>query len=55
MEKREGITKVKLVMDEKANALITNEIGKGPFHILRDNYIQIYQYRKELHEKGIIN
>ena len=34
-------------MGEEATTIISDELGEGPFHILRDNYISVYQYEGE--------
>ena len=40
-EKKRGIKAVELIAREKADILVVRTVMKGPFHMLRDNYIKI--------------
>lgn len=48
MEKKKGIAITEMLQDEGASVLITGSIGEGPFHILRDSFIQVYQLSSEV-------
>jgi len=41
LSKKKGIITAKLLIKRKANALLTEELGEGPFHVSKDNLIQI--------------
>ena len=40
-EKKRGLKVVELIIREKSNVLVTRNVGEGPFHMLRDNFIKI--------------
>ena len=46
LEKKRGKTITDLLLSENANVLLSDEVGEGPFHILRDSFVQV------LHVKG---
>jgi predicted Fe-Mo cluster-binding NifX family protein len=48
LEKRRGISITEMILDEGATTLLTGNIGEGPFHILRDSFVQIYQLPEEM-------
>jgi len=43
LERRRGITITDLITEEKTTTLLTSKIGEGPFHILRDTFVEIYE------------
>ena len=48
LEKRRGISITEMILDEGATTLLTGNIGEGPFHILRDSFVQIYKLPEEM-------
>jgi cation diffusion facilitator family transporter len=48
LEKRRGISITEMILDEGATTLLTGNIREGPFHILRDSFVQIYQLPEEM-------
>lgn len=42
LSKRRGITSADFLIAERVNAVIAGELGEGPFHVLRDGFVQIY-------------
>ena len=43
LEKAKGITTAKFLIENGADVLLTKEVGEGPFHVLRDNFVKIYK------------
>ena len=43
LQHKKGIQAADLLVKEKVDVLLTAEIGEGPFHVLGNNLIQIYQ------------
>ena len=43
LERKRGVTLAKLLIKEEITTLLTGEIGEGPFHYLRDSFIEIYK------------
>ncbi len=43
MGKKRGIIAANLLVEQKVDALLTRELGGGPFHTLRDNLIRVYR------------
>ena len=42
LSKKRGITSAKFLVAERANTLLAGQLGEGPFHVLRDNLVEIY-------------
>jgi cation diffusion facilitator family transporter len=40
--RKRGVTISELILGEEATTLLTAEIGEGPYHILRDSFVEIY-------------
>jgi cation diffusion facilitator family transporter len=47
LKKKKGITMANLLVEEEATTLLTNRIGEGPFHYLRDSFVEIYELPEE--------
>ena len=47
LPKKRGVKTANFLIANHVNTLLTGEIGKSPFHTLRDNFIEIYEIRKE--------
>lgn len=43
LSKKKGINAAKFLIEEKVNTLIVGELGEAPFHILKDNLVEIYK------------
>jgi cation diffusion facilitator family transporter len=43
LEKKRGITSAYFLIGHKVNALLTKDLGEGPFHVLKDNLVKIYK------------
>lgn len=42
-EKGRGKTITDFLLDEEVTALLADEVGEGPFHILRDSFVEVYK------------
>jgi cation diffusion facilitator family transporter len=42
LTQKKGITAAHLLIEEKVDIVLTGGLGEGPFHVLRDNLVQIY-------------
>ena len=42
-EARAGVTTANFLVKQKIDILLTKELGEAPFHILRDNFIDIFK------------
>jgi len=42
LERKRGITVTNMIVEEDATVLLSDELGDGPFHVLRDNFIGTY-------------
>jgi cation diffusion facilitator family transporter len=42
LERKRGVTISELIIGEEATTLLTAELGEGPYHILRDSFVEIY-------------
>jgi cation diffusion facilitator family transporter len=54
MEKRRGVAITEMIQDEEATTVLTGNIGEGPFHILRDSFVQIYHLPEEMSVEGAV-
>ncbi len=54
LERKKGITAARFLIDNKTDALLTKEIGEGPFHLLRDNLVKIYKIPNGLDPSGVL-
>lgn len=43
MSKKRGITAADFLITNKVNTLLVGELGKGPFHVLRDGFVEIHR------------
>jgi len=48
LERKRGVTTSDLLMHENVNTLLTGSLGAGPFHILRDSFIEIYELPEKI-------
>ena len=48
LQHKKGIQAADLLVEEKVDALLTADIGEGPFHVLGNNLIQIYHIQAPL-------
>jgi predicted Fe-Mo cluster-binding NifX family protein len=55
MERKKGVAITEMLLDEGTSTLITDNIGEGPFHILRDSFVQIYKLSGENTAEKAIN
>jgi len=55
LEKRRGVTLSELIIEEEATTLLTAEIGEGPFHILRDSFVEIYELLEKVTAADAVN
>lgn len=42
LERKRGITVADMLVEEDATVLLSDELGEGPFHLLRDNFVSTY-------------
>jgi predicted Fe-Mo cluster-binding NifX family protein len=52
---RAGLAAAKLIVDQKSQVLIANQVGEISFHALHDNLIDIYQTKKAKTAKEAIS
>lgn len=43
LEKKKGVKTAEFLISRDVNVLIIHDIGEGPFHVLRDNFVKILQ------------
>jgi predicted Fe-Mo cluster-binding NifX family protein len=43
LDKKRGITIADFLVKEKIDILLVNELGEGPFHVLRDSSVELYR------------
>jgi predicted Fe-Mo cluster-binding NifX family protein len=55
LEKKKGVVVSEMLIREKVTALISDELGEGPFHILRDSYVSIYRSKGGTPISKVIN
>jgi cation diffusion facilitator family transporter len=55
LDRKRGVTVSELINGEDATTLLTAEIGEGPFHILRDSFIEIYELPEKATVKEAVN
>jgi predicted Fe-Mo cluster-binding NifX family protein len=46
LAQKKGITAAHFLVDEKVDVVLTGGLGEGPFHVLRDNLVEIYYLPK---------
>ena len=44
VDKKRGIIICDMLLGEEATVVFSDELGEGPFHILRDNYVEVYGF-----------
>ncbi len=42
LEKRKGVVVTEMLVEEDVTAVLSDELGEGPFHMLRDSYVGVY-------------
>jgi predicted Fe-Mo cluster-binding NifX family protein len=47
IERKRGIEAAHLLAQHKADVLVAKEVGEGPYHVLRDSSIQIFDLNEE--------
>jgi predicted Fe-Mo cluster-binding NifX family protein len=55
LDRKRGVTVSELINEEDTTTLLTAEIGEGPFHILRDSFIEIYELPEKTTVKEAVN
>ena len=48
LDRKRGLTTSHFLTKEKVNTLLSGSMGKGPFHVLRDSFIEIYELPKKI-------
>jgi predicted Fe-Mo cluster-binding NifX family protein len=46
LARKKGIDAAKLLVNEKVDVVLAGGMGEGPFHLLRDNLVQVYILQK---------
>lgn len=41
LDRKRGVKAVEFLVNERINVLVLQEVGEGPFHMLRDNFVRI--------------
>jgi len=54
LKRRKGIEAAHYLLDNKVDALVTIEMGEGPFHVLKDGMVKIYHLPPNMEIKKII-
>jgi cation diffusion facilitator family transporter len=55
LDRKRGVTVSELINGEDTTTLLTAEIGEGPFHILRDSFVEIYELPEKVTVKEAVN
>jgi cation diffusion facilitator family transporter len=55
LDRKRGITTAQLLVDEKIDVLLAYSLGEGPFHLLRDNLVEIYHLPSQMSVKNAVN
>jgi cation diffusion facilitator family transporter len=55
LEKKRGITSANFLIEHKVNVLLTKELGEGPFHVLKDNFVKIYKITDNIDIRQILD
>ena len=48
LKKKRGITIANLLLEEEITTVLATRIGEGPFHYLRDSFIELYQITEDI-------
>jgi predicted Fe-Mo cluster-binding NifX family protein len=48
LARKKGIDAAKLLVNEKVDVVLAGGMGEGPFHLLRDNLVQVYTLQKRV-------
>jgi cation diffusion facilitator family transporter len=54
LSKKRGIITANFLLDEKVSDLLTGELGEGPFHVLKDGFVEVYTLKEELGVRTVI-
>ncbi len=54
LSRKKGIVAAQLLVDEKVDVAIVGDIGKGPFHLLNDNLVQIYSLPESMKVEDVL-
>lgn len=55
LKRKKGIILSELILGEDATTLLTAEIGEGPYHILRDSFVAIYELSESATAEEAVN
>lgn len=47
LDRKRGVKAVDFLVSERANVLVVQDVGEGPFHMLRDNFVRIFRIPDE--------
>ncbi len=55
LERKIGITAARFLVKKKVDVLLVGGIGEGPFHVLRDNFIELYKLPRRMSAREAID
>ena len=58
LDRKKGIAAAQFLVNEKVDVLLAGGLGESPFHLLRDNFVQIYHLPSQINVKiavGLLN
>jgi cation diffusion facilitator family transporter len=55
LEKKRGISAAKFLVEKKVDVVLANELGEGPFHLLKDNFVDIYKFSNITEVSEVLN
>jgi cation diffusion facilitator family transporter len=55
LSRKKGIVAAQLLVDEKVDVAIVGDIGDGPFHLLNDNFVQIYSLHESMKVEAVVD
>jgi predicted Fe-Mo cluster-binding NifX family protein len=54
LEKKKGVTAAQFLIEQKANVLLAKDLGEGPFHVLKDNFVRTYKLPDNMNIREIM-
>jgi divalent metal cation (Fe/Co/Zn/Cd) transporter len=55
LDRKKGISAAQFLADENIDVLLTCSLGEGPFHLLRDNLVEIYHLSSQTNVRDAFN
>jgi len=55
LEKKRGVVVTEMLVGEDVTVVLSDELGEGPFHILRDSYVGVYPVSSGMLVRGAVD